>query len=649
MEINNILIGIAVLFPFLSAFICLAIKNSKARAPLIIFTSVALIVTSVWLLKQVLSGGPIELTLGGGWNTALMVLDFILMAYFLYIGIVKRHALIIGLMVLQLVFLPLLEFGWLPHGFKVEPTLYLDTLSIILCLIISIIGSLICVYAIGYMRNHEAHLKLARTKQHWFFFFMVMFLGAMNGLVFANNLLWLYFFWELTTLCCYQLIYHDATSEAKTSAIRALWMNLIGGAACVGAMILSFNYAGTLSIQGILDQSPAVAVLLLPLALLCLTAFTKSAQVPWQSWLLGAMVAPTPVSALLHSSTMVKAGVYLVIRLAPGFEGTALSTSIAVFGAFVFIVTAFLAISQTSSKRLLAYSTIGNLGLIICLAGVNTPLAITAAIAIIIFHAISKGLMFLAVGAIDHHIWSRDIEPMQGLAAKYPVLAGITITGIITMLLMPFGLLVAKWAGFEAVASPAFPSMWSVVILVFLIIGCAVSTFFWIKWMGRLLSQVPSTEPLRAERIGGYYYPVLFILIAAAIVLSIGIAPLVRELVEPAATALGYTAGLDYSNWYLRSTLGLFAPWPLAALLAVIFITAGFSTRLKKEEVRPAYMCGENLDYNVAKFRAVADEEVDLETGGYYLEKIFGEKTLNVWINSIGIVTMLVLFALVML
>jgi ech hydrogenase subunit A len=153
-----------------------------------------------------------------------------------------------------------------------------------------------------------------------------MFLGAMNGLVFANNIYWLYFFWEVTTLCCFELIAHDLTKEAVNIAAKALWMNSVGGTAFVLAIIYLYaNHGGAeaLSLQNIINGGfGQAAVAMLPIALLCFTGFTKAAQMPFQGWLLGAMVAPTPVSALLHASTMVKAGVYLVVRLAPIYVGT---------------------------------------------------------------------------------------------------------------------------------------------------------------------------------------------------------------------------------------------------------------------------------------------------------------------------------------
>jgi ech hydrogenase subunit A len=245
----------------------------------------------------------------------------------------------------------------------------IDYLSLIMILLVSVIGPIISVFATGYMKEHEHHLKLEKSRQPRFFAILFIFLSAMNALVMANNLSWMMFFWEVTTLCSFLLISHDGNELAIKNALRALWINMLGGVAFVLAIIMIYQAIGTLAVDEIIQRNPEAAFTgLLPvgIGLLCFAAFTKSAQFPFQSWLLGAMVAPTPVSALLHSSTMVKAGVYLVVRMAPSFAGTTLGTIVAIVGAFTFMMGSAIAISQSNGKRVLAYSTIANLGLIIC-------------------------------------------------------------------------------------------------------------------------------------------------------------------------------------------------------------------------------------------------------------------------------------------
>ena len=534
---------------------------------------------------------------------------------------------------------------------EAHPALYIDHLAVIMCLVISIIGSFICVYAIRYMKDHEEHRmhlgELKETNQPRFFFFILIFLGAMNGLVFSNNLLWLAFFWEMTTLCCYALIRHDEVPLHIDNAFRALWMCLIGGVGFTLAIIFSwYGPLHTLSLTEIISSGAAAyPVLLLPLALLCLAGFTKAAQVPVQSWLLGAMVAPTPVSALLHSSTMVKAGVYLILRIAPGFQGTNLSTFVAIYGGMVFLVTSILAISQSEGKRVLAYSTIGNLGLIILCAGINTSLAIACGIMLITFHAISKGLLFLCAGTIEHHIWSRNIEGMEGIARRLPILAGITIVGMLSMLVVPFGVLITKWGAMEAASGIG---IWSTLVLILLMAGSGATTVFWAKWMGRLLCHSPVPGSAKAEPIIPLYHGILMLFIVCAVVFSILIAPVYNGVVAPALAEAGYGPAFITGHWFLNAPgIGIFAACPIFIVAALALMIPFLRVRARPEESQAAYMCGENVEVGADEFTAVADERTELKTGGFYVETALGEKNLNRFIEPIGIVFLIVMFAMV--
>src|SRR5450830_1730117 len=470
------LVAVAVLLPLVAGLICYFVRSSAVRTFTVVVTAIALIVVSLLLLQN----GPFEYSpppmAGMEWGTIILVADMALLVLFLALGIYLKNVLVTVFAVAQGAIMGYVEFGMGIHT-EVQPAFFVDELSIIMALVISIVGSLICVYALEYMKDHEQHLHLEKSRQPRFFFYMVLFLGAMNALVFSNNLLWVYFFWEVTTLCSFMLIRHDLTEVSMANATRALWMNSLGGVAFTAGIMFMLQQAHTLSLKELISgQTPGVAIIL-PLSLLVFAGFTKAAQMPFQSWLLGAMVAPTPVSALLHSSTMVKAGVYLIVRLAPAYVDTHLSTIVAVAGAFTFLLTATLAISQSNAKRVLAYSTISNLGLIIACAGINTSLAIRAAIMLIIFHAISKALLFLCTGTIEHLIGSRDIEDMEGVAAKLPITGLITVIGVITMLLPPFAVLISKWAAIEA--SVNMPP----IALIF-IVGSAATTLFWVTWVG---------------------------------------------------------------------------------------------------------------------------------------------------------------------
>jgi len=226
---------------------------------------------------------------------------------------------------------------------------------------------------------------------------MYLFLSAMFGIIFSNNLLWLFFFWEVTTLCSFLLIGYRDDKASQDSAFRALNMNLIGGVVFAFGIVYLFVTTQTMELDKLLllDQG----TVLLPAVCFAFAGLAKSAQFPFSSWLTGAMVAPTPVSALLHSSTMVKAGVYLILRVSPVMDNTVAAQMLTLIGGVSFLVTALIAISQSNAKKVLAYSTISNLGLIVACAGVNTPAAVWSALLLIIFHAVAKSLLFLCVGS----------------------------------------------------------------------------------------------------------------------------------------------------------------------------------------------------------------------------------------------------------
>jgi ech hydrogenase subunit A len=652
------LVGLLILFPVVTGFFCLTIKNYKARAGVVILTAAVLIISSLLMLSQ--GSFPLKYSPAPVWDWVIMVSEYAILAFLLFAGfrdLARRGKSLHNILTIILspgVAIPLaiFEFFQAPQTpLEVKPTLFIDHLSVMMCLVISIIGSLICLYAIRYMKDHEEHLmhlgELKATRQPRFFFFMLIFLGVMNGLVFANNLLWLGFFWTMTTMCCWGLIRHDETDIAITNAFRALWMCLIGSVSFAAVIILAWHSSlNSILLQNLVSNGAAAhPVLLIPFALLCLIGFTKAAQVPFQSWLVGAMVAPTPVSALLHSSTMVAAGVYLLLRIAPGFQGTTISTFVALYGAMVFLVTALLAIAQSEGKKVLAYSTVGNLGLIILCAGINTPVSIAVGIMLLFFHAISKCLLFLCAGTIEHYVWSRNIEDMEGIAGNFPVLGGITIIGALSMLVAPFGVLISKWGAMES----AGIGVWSTLVLIMLMVGSGATTVFWAKWIGRLLCHAPVPGGAKREPLIPLYHGILLILIGLAVVFSILIVPVYHGIIAPSLTEAGYTAAFTTGYWFLKSSVGIFITWPIFVVIALAWVLASLTARAKPETSRSAYMGGENVEIGTDEFIGLGDERTQLKTGGFYAEGILGEKNLIRFIVPIGIVFLIILFVLVMI
>jgi ech hydrogenase subunit A len=456
----------------------------------------------------------------------------------------------------------------------------------------------------------------------------------------------MYFFWEVTTLCSFLLISHDGTAQAIKNGLRALWINMLGGLAFIAGIIFIYDTVHTISIEEIIRSAPLAgfgSLLPLGLGLLCFAGFTKSAQFPFQSWLLGAMVAPTPVSALLHSSTMVKAGVYLIVRLAPAYSGSKLADIVAVVGGFTFLAGSAIAISQSNAKRVLAYSTIANLGIIICCAGIGTPLAIGAAILLIIFHAVSKALLFLCVGTIEQGIGSRDIEDMQGLMKIMPFTAVITIIGMVSMLLPPFGVLITKLLTIEAsvVKSP--------VVLVLIILGSALTVVFWAKWIGIMMT-MSYRQKFKKEELPLSVKSALSILFVAVLACSVCIAPIFNSLVWPQIAKYYMIGDFSGSIW---STAGI-GDFPVIYFFVLFFgillLVPYFISKTKPEAVKPPYLCGENVsdDMKGLEFMSPADKKEKTIVHNYYMSGFFGENNLTLWTNVIAGAIILIMFGVIL-
>ncbi|WP_419785500.1 NADH-quinone oxidoreductase subunit L [Pseudodesulfovibrio sp.] len=617
------LLTLLILLPVVAALVCYFVRSSAVRNLTVVATGAILAASSLGLLGQgtfePLAVGSI---LGISSDFLVTILDFALLAVIFFYGLKHRNLLIQGFTLAQFVLLAWFEIIMVEHA--EVPALAGDKLSLIMVLVISIVGSLICIFAIPYMKEHEEHLHLKKSRQPRFFFFLLLFLGAMNGLVLANNILWLYFFFEVTTLCSFVLIGHDATDIATKNSVRALWMNSLGGLAFVIGMMLIYMQAHTLNISALLAGAPQGALMITGVGFLCLAGFTKAAQVPFQSWLLGAMVAPTPVSALLHSSTMVKAGVYVILRFAPLYAGTLLSDGVALCGAFTFLACAALGVGQSNGKKILAYSTVSNLGLIICCAGINTPLAISAAVLLILFHAVSKSLLFLCVGTIEQAIGSRDIEDMRGLYARNPRTALITIIGILTMMLPPFGVLMGKWMAIESAAN----NIW---VIVMLAIGSAMMVVYLARWAGSLMAtRAAGAAPERQAALTRF---TLTLLCAGSVVLSLLSPWIYNSMVAPMFNAPPFV--IEFGSF--ESPTGVFLVVPLFIVLGLGLIYAmKAASGFRKVKIVAPYVAGSNIGEE-GTYIGPMNVPVPFSCGNLYLGELFAEGKLTPIFNALAV------------
>ena len=621
------LISFLILFPLVIAALLLFIKPDGVRNIIVVASAVVIAVASIALAVTYIGAPWI------GFEFSSPIVDYICTAIGVVIavavigfGVKYKNYLAVALAAVQVVGSLVFEFGF-AHMAHVRTGLYVDSLSIIMALIIGIIGSGICVYALGYMIDFQKHLdehgeaeglnELQRKdRRPTFFALMFLFLSAMYVIVFSNNMSWMFTGWEITTVCSFLLIAYTRTEEAVRNAFRQIIMNILGGIGFLVALYLAVIFAGTLSFERFVligIEHPELVVV--AVCALAFAGLTKAAQMPFHTWLLGAMVAPTPTSALLHSSTMVKAGVFLLIKLAPLFLVCTVPASMVVLvGGFTFMLCSFMAISQTNAKRVLAYSTIANLGLIVACAGVGSPEAIWAATLLVIFHAAAKSLLFLCVGTAEHHIGSRDIEDMDLLFERMPRLARFMMLGIMCMFIAPFGMLIAKWATLVS-----FVEANQIILILVLAFGSAATFMFWAKWLGKLSGIAGSPENVELT-VHPSEWVSLVIMACIAVVACIALPLVSNTFVEPYIVSVFGVLGRDVAvdNLWISSILAVF----------VFVVLFGAVNASKKKRVG-VYLSGVSVDSDSRTYRNSLSGESVATSRNLYLDTYFGESKIR--------------------
>jgi multicomponent Na+:H+ antiporter subunit A len=472
---------------------------------------------------------------------------------------------------------------WGVPSLGVSGGLALDGLSLLFALLITGIGTLVFVYAGAYLKGDARLNRFAAL--------MLLFMTAMMGAVTADDVVTLFVFWELTSLASFFLVGFDhEKAQARKAALQALLVTGGGGLALLAGLILVSIAAGTTSLGAIIADPdrvlahPASGAALLLIVLGC---FTKSAQVPFHFWLPNAMAAPTPVSAYLHSATMVKLGVYLLARLNPVYQDEpAWQGLLTWFGLATALTGALLALRETDLKRVLAYTTVTALGTAVLLIGIGSALAATAAVVFVVVHAFYKAALFLVAGIVDHETGTRDASALGGLSRAMPVTAlAATLAALSMAGLPPFVGFVAKELAYEAQLGmdSAFPA---ILVGGFLVNAAMVAVAGLLSL--RLFFGRKGTVP------GKPHDPGLAMLagplILATLGLAAGVAPglLGRLLVDPAASAIAGTP--------IDSGLGLWHGFsPLLALSAAT-VLLGVGLYLAWERLLPALHAARSLD-----------------------------------------------------
>ncbi len=476
------------------------------------------------------------------------------------------------------------SFEWIP-SLGVNVTFYIDGLGLFFALLITGIGSLVVLYSIYYLSKAE---KLGH-----FYVYLLLFMGAMLGVVLSDNLFVLYTFWELTSISSFLLIGYWYEREKSTSgALKSMMITVFGGLAMLGGFLLMADITGSTSIRGIIESADLViesSLFPFILIMVLLGAFTKSAQFPFHTWLPDAMEAPTPVSAFLHSATMVKAGIYLVARLSLVFAGTDLFFLIVSgFGLLTLCWGSYMAVRQTDLKAILAYSTISQLGMIMAMLGFGTEVAVLAAVFHILNHATFKGSLFMVAGIIDHETGTRDIRRLGGLFTFMPITATLAFFGTFSMAGFPLPFLngfLSKEMFFKSslefdhastivgAVSPLFP---------YLAVGGSIFTFvysimlFFRTFTGKQRDTLPK-QPHEAP-IGMLLSPIVLVLL----VIIIAFIPNVfgHALLSPMVDSITGVAGKTHIEFWHG-----FGPELYMSLAVLGLGTAFYLTRQKWENI----------------------------------------------------------------
>lgn len=453
------------------------------------------------------------------------------------------------------------QWSWFP-SLNIHLSFTLDGLALLFALLITLIGTSVLIYAGAYLEHHP---DLGR-----FFVILVAFMASMLGLVLADNLVALFVFWELTSITSYLLIgFHHEDDKARKSALQGLFISVIGGFfLLVGIMLLGI-YGGSFSLQTLLSESSQwMATAPITLIIICILGgtFTKSAQFPFHFWLPNAMAAPTPVSAYLHSATMVKAGVYLMARLNPAFGELPLWTLLLTsFGATTMLVGAWLSFTHTDAKKVLAYSTVMALGTLTMLIGIGSDYAMVAFAVFLLGHSLYKGALFMVAGSLDHETGTKDLSQMGGLRRLMPwtagaaLLAGLSLAGVPPL----FGF-IGKELMLEAVLSA---SVWQTAVVIMAVLAAmftaAIAAAVALKPFYGALKETPK-QPHEAP-FGMLIGPLLL----ASLSLLFGVFPGVPELLVVSA-AVTSVAGAPIDFY-----LSLWHGFNLPLLLSVAGLSGG--------------------------------------------------------------------------
>lgn len=474
-----------------------------------------------------------------------------------------------------------LTISWVPE-LSMDIDLRFDTLAAIMSVLVLAIGALVLFYCADYFHHHDDHMERRLPS---FAAELVAFSGAMFGLVTSDNLLLMYVFWELTTVLSFLLVGHYAErATSRRAATQALMVTTAGGLAMLVGVIILGETGGSYLLSVLVAAPPTGLAVNVGLVLILIGALSKSAIVPFHFWLPGAMAAPTPVSAYLHAAAMVKAGVYLVARLTPGFADAGPWRPIVVtLGVLTMLLAGWRAIREYDLKLILAFGTVSQLGLITILVGAGGGDLMLAGLTMLCAHAMFKAALFMVVGVIDHATGTRDIRRLAWLGRRAPALLVIAAGATASMAaLPPFLGFVAKEADFETLLhSPALGPL-APYVLGAIVLGSVLTTIYSLRFLLGAFASKGLREPsTRVEKL--HKPPVTFLAapaVLAAAGLLFGLLPqLLENAIDPYADSLPGGASYHLALWH---------GFNLPLLLSALVLVSGFIAFFARKRLRRA-------------------------------------------------------------
>jgi multicomponent Na+:H+ antiporter subunit A len=481
------------------------------------------------------------------------------------------------------------QWEWL-GALGLQLTLELDAFAVMMVLIISTLGACVLAYSAAYFDPDKVTARFTS--------YFVAFAGVMTGLVMSADLFTMFVFWELTSVFSFLLIgLNSESSSARVSALRALLVTGAGGLCLLAGVVLFQIAVGTTSFQELATAAPTGTLVTTAAVLVLIGAFTKSAQFPFHFWLPGAMAAPTPVSAYLHSATMVKAGIVLMARMAPIFGDLDVWRWMVVLaGGTTMIVGGVRAMRAYDAKLLLAHSTVSQLGLLGVLAGIGIPGATYAAVVHLAAHAVFKAALFLTVGAVDHGVGSRDIRELNGVGRQMPVLATCAILSAASMagIIPLFGFATKEKALAVLLKADDSVGVVGTVALVLVVLGAVLSTAYSVRFIRGMFGTKRNLPESHVHHAPSFLLVAPVVLLSATSLVAGVFAQQTGRLFDAVATTLSPSATGKLALWPGVNT-ALVVSVVVVALGAVVgyvtpFASAPRQVRISGEKIYQAVL-----------------------------------------------------------